>query len=65
MTPKATSALTAAQALFLSINGQLSDDNPVRLSDATLPILLKATYDCLNGVHNLWRLVAIADRYLH
>jgi hypothetical protein len=54
MTPKAiTSALAAAQVLFLPINGQPSDDNLVRLSDTILPILLKATYDCVNGVHNL------------
>ncbi len=65
MTPKAiTSALAAAQALFLPIDGQPSSDDLVRLSDAILPILLKATYNH-NGVHNLWGLVASADRYLH
>jgi hypothetical protein len=66
MTPKAiTSAFTAAQALFFPIDGQPSDDNLVHLSDAILPILLKATYDHGNGVQNLWGLVANADRYLH
>jgi hypothetical protein len=66
MTPKAiTSALAAAQVLFFSIDGQPSDDNLVHLSNAILPILLKATYDCLNGIHNLWGLIASADRYLH
>jgi hypothetical protein len=66
MTPKAiTSALAAARALFLPINGQPSNDDLVRLSDAILPILLKATYDRVNGVHNLWGLVASADHYLH
>jgi hypothetical protein len=66
MTPKAiTSALAAAQVLFLLINGQPSNDNLVRLSNAILPILLKAIYDHLNSVHNLWGLVASADRYLH
>ena len=66
MTPKAiTSALAAAQALFHPIDGQPSDSNLVCLSDAILPILLKATYDHVNGVHNLWGLVASADHYLH
>jgi hypothetical protein len=66
MTPKAiTSALAAAQALFLPIDGQPSDNNLVNLSDNILPILLKATYNHVNGVHNLWGLVASADRYLH
>ncbi len=66
MTPKAiTSALAAAQALLLPIDGQLSDDNLVCLSDAILPIILKATYDHINGVHNLWGLVASVDCYLH
>jgi hypothetical protein len=66
MTPKViTSALAAAQALFLPINGQPSDNNLVHLSDAILPILLKATYDCVNGIHNLWGLVASVDCYLH
>jgi hypothetical protein len=66
MTPKAiTSALAAAQALFLPIDGQPSDNDLVRLSDAILPILPKATYNCVNGVHNLWGLVASADCYLH
>jgi hypothetical protein len=66
MTPKAiASALAAAQALFLPINGQPSDNDLVRLSDAILPILLKATYNCVNGVHNLWGLVASAHCYLH
>jgi hypothetical protein len=66
MTPKAiTSVLAAAQALFLPIDGQPSDNNLVRLSDAILPILLKATYDRVNGVHNLWGLSASTDCYLH
>ncbi len=66
MTPKAiTSALAAAQALFLPIDGQPSDNNFVRLSDAILPILLKSTYYRVNGVHNLWGLFAGADCYLH
>jgi hypothetical protein len=66
MTPKAiTSALAAAQVLFLPINGQPSNDDLVHLSDAILPFLLKATYGCVNGVHNLWGLVASADHYLH
>jgi hypothetical protein len=62
MTPEAiTSALAAAQALFLPINGQPSNEDLVHFSDAILPILLKATYDRVNGVHNLWGLVASAD----
>jgi hypothetical protein len=66
MTPKAiSSALAAAQALFLPINGQPSDNNLVHLSDTILPILLKGTYNRVNGVHNLWGLVASADCYLH
>ncbi len=66
MIPKAiTSALTAAQALFLPINGQPSDDGLIRLSDAISPILLKATYNRVNGVHNLWGLIVSADCYLH
>jgi hypothetical protein len=66
MTPKAIiSALAAAQTLFLPINGQPSDDNLVCLSDTILPIFLKATYDRINSVHNLWGLVTSADCYLH
>jgi hypothetical protein len=66
MTPKAIiSALAAAQALFLPINGQPSNDDLVRLSDAILPILLQATYNRVNGIQNLWSLVASADCYLH
>jgi hypothetical protein len=66
MTPKVvTSALAAAQALFLPINGQPSNNNLDRLSDAILPILLKATYNCVNGIHNLWGLIASVDCYLH
>jgi hypothetical protein len=66
MAPKAiTSALAAAQALFLPINGQPSNDDLVRLSDAILPILLKATYNRINGIHNLWGLVASMDCFLH
>jgi hypothetical protein len=51
--------------LFLPIDGQPSNNDLIRLSDAILPILLKATYDCVNGIHNLWGLVASADCYLH
>jgi hypothetical protein len=65
MTSKAiTSALAAAQALFFPVNGHPSDNNLVRLSDAILPIIFKATYDRVNGLHNLWGLVASADCYL-
>jgi hypothetical protein len=54
MTPKViTSALTAAQALFLPISGEPSDNNLVHLSDAIMPIFLKAAYDRVNGIHNL------------
>jgi hypothetical protein len=60
MTPKAkTSALTAAQVLFLPINGQPSDDDLVHLSDTILPILLKAPYNRINGVNNLWGLMPV------
>jgi hypothetical protein len=66
MTPKAiTSALAAAQALFLPIDGQPSDNDLVHLSNAILPILLKTTYDHVNNINNLWGLTASADRYLH
>jgi hypothetical protein len=66
MTPKAiTSALAAAQALFVPIDGQPSDNNLIRLSDTILLILLKATYDHVNSIHNLWGLVASMDCYLH
>jgi hypothetical protein len=66
MTPKViTSALAAAQPLFLPINGQPSDDDLVHLSDPILSILLEATYDRINGVHNLWGLVVSTDCYLH
>jgi hypothetical protein len=66
MTPKAiTSAHDAAQALSLPFDGQPSDNNLARLSDAILPILLKVTFDLINGVHNLWGLVASMDCYLN
>jgi hypothetical protein len=66
MTPKAiTSALTAAQVLFLPIDGRPSNNNLVCLSDAIWPILLKATNDRVKTIHNLWGLVASADCYLH
>jgi hypothetical protein len=66
MAPKAiTSALVAAHTLFLPINGQPSDDDLVRLSNAIRPIILKATYNRINGIHNLWGLIASADCYLH
>jgi hypothetical protein len=65
ITPKAiTSALAAAQTLFLPIDGQPSDDDLTCLSDAILPILLKDTYDRVNSIHNLWGLVASMDCYL-
>jgi hypothetical protein len=60
-----TSALTAAQALFLPIDGQPSNKDLVRLSNVILSILLKATYDRINSIHNLWGLVAGVDCYLH
>jgi hypothetical protein len=66
MTPKAiTSALAADQALFLPINGQPSDNDLICLSDAILPIFLKAAYNRINSVHNLWGLIASTDCYLH
>ncbi len=66
MTPKAiTSALAAAQVLFLPIDGQPSDNDLVHLSDTILTILLKAIYNRVNGVHNLWGLIASMDCYLH
>jgi hypothetical protein len=66
MTPDAiTSALAAAQALFLPIDGQPSDNYLIFLSDAISTILRKSTYDHVNSVYNLWGLVANADRYLH
>jgi hypothetical protein len=66
MTPKAiTLALSTAQALFLPIDGHSSNNDLVRHSDTILPILLKATYNRINGIHNLWGLVASADCYLH
>ena len=66
MIPKAiTSALATAQALFLPIDEQPPDKDLVRLSDAILPILLKATYNQVNSIHNLWGLIASADCYLH
>jgi hypothetical protein len=66
MTPKAIiSAHAAAQALFLPIDGQPSDDDLVRISDTTSPIFLKATYNRINGIHNLWGLVASVYHYVH
>jgi hypothetical protein len=66
MTPKAiTSAHTAAQALFLPIDGHPSNNDLVRISDAISPILLKATYNHINDIHNLWGLVASVYRYVH
>jgi hypothetical protein len=68
MTPKViTSALAAAQALFvpIAIDGQPSNNDLVHLSNTISPILLKSTYNHVNGVHNLWGLVANADRYLY
>jgi hypothetical protein len=60
-----TSALAAAQALFRPIDGWPSDNNLVHLSNAISPILLKATYDHINGIHNLCGLVNSVNRYLH
>jgi hypothetical protein len=66
MMPKViTSALAAAKVLFLLIDGQPYDNDLVHLSDAILPIFLKTAYDRVNGIHNLWGLVASTDRYLH
>jgi hypothetical protein len=66
VTPKAiTSALAAAQALFPPIDGQPSDNDLVPLSNAILPILFKATCNHVNGIHNLWGLIASTNRYLH
>jgi hypothetical protein len=66
MTPKAiTSALPAAQVLFLPIHGQPSNNNLVHLSNTISPILFKTTYNRVNGIHNLWGLIASTDRYLH
>jgi hypothetical protein len=66
MTTKAiTSALAAAQALFIPIDGQPSNNNLVHLSNAILSILLKATYNQVSGIHNLWGLFASVDCYLH
>jgi hypothetical protein len=42
-----------------------SDDNLVCLADAISRILLKDIYSRVNGIHNLWGLVASADPYLH
>jgi hypothetical protein len=66
MTPDAiTSALAAAQALFLLNNGQLSDNDLIHLSNPISLILLKSIYDHIIGIHNLLGLVANADRYLN
>ncbi len=66
MTPDTiTSALAAAQVLFLPINGQPSDADLVHLFNPISPILLKSTYDRVNSVHSLWGFIANADRYLH
>ncbi len=66
MTPDAiTSALAAAQALFLPINEQPIDSNLVRLSNTISLILLKATYERINGVRNLWGPGVNVNRYLH
>jgi hypothetical protein len=61
---KIISALAAAQVLFLPINGQPSNDDLICLSDAILSVLLKATYNHVDGIHNLWYLVASADQNL-
>jgi hypothetical protein len=66
MTPTALAlALATATLAFLPIAGQPTDDDLVRITNALAPILLKLTYDCANGVQNLWGLIADADRYLH
>ena len=66
MTPTALAlALATATSAFLPISGQPTDDDLVRINEALAPILLKVTYDCANGVQNLWGPIADADRYLH
>jgi hypothetical protein len=61
MTPKAiVSALTAAQVLFLPIDGQ-----PSKQRQCHCVHYLKSTYNCVNSVHNLWGLVANGNSYLH
>ena len=66
MTPTALAlALATATLAFLPIAGQPTDDDLVCINDALAPILLKITYDCANGVQNLWGLIVDADRYLH
>jgi hypothetical protein len=66
MTPTALAlALATATSAFLPIAGQPTDDDLVQINNALTPILLKVTYDCANGVQNLWGLIADADRYLH
>jgi hypothetical protein len=55
----------SSPSAFLPINGQPTNDDLICLSDAILPIVLKAAYDRINGIHNLWGLVASADCYLN
>ncbi len=64
MTPTALAlALTTTTSAFLPIAGQPTDNDLVRIKDALAPILLNVTYDCANGVQNLWGLIADAGRY--
>ena len=58
-------ALATATAAFLPIVGQPTGNNLVRTSNTLAPILLKITYNRINGAQNLWGLIADADRYLH
>ena len=58
-------ALVTATVAFLPIAGQPTEDDLVRINDMLASIRLKVTYDCANGVQNVWGLMADADRYLH
>ncbi len=66
MTPKAiTSALPAAQLLFLPIDGQPSDNNLIHLSDAILPILSRPPMTASTVSTTYGDLIASVDCYLH
>ena len=58
-------ALTEAKTAFLPIVGQSTDYDLVQINNTLAPILLKITYDRINGEQNLWGLIADMDRYLH
>jgi hypothetical protein len=58
-------ALASATSAFLPIAGQLTNGDLVRINDALVSFLLKITYNCANGVQNLWGLITNANRYLH